>query len=130
MQTGPVTTLRHCEIYETFHTMLFFFHSLFTDSHILCECPQPGNKGKILTFRLRPDYYSYGLEMTSFTARNYNMAPFNFELVASSTLAFCFMPVGNKPKTGGQNRRVFASRWHHSFLLLFFPPSSSLLLTI
>lgn len=76
--------------------MLFFSHSLFTGSLIHCECPELGSKGKILTFRLRLNSCSYSLEMTSFISRSYGTALFNFGLVAKSTMAFCFIPIGNK----------------------------------
>ena len=72
---------------------------------LIVLCPESGNKGKILTFSLRLNSYSYNLEMISFTSRSYNTALFNFGLVSSNTLAFCFIPIGNKHKTCSQNRR-------------------------
>ena len=41
-------------------------------------------------------------------------------MISRSTLAFCFIPIGNKLKTCSHNRRVFVARWHLFLLFPFF----------
>lgn len=107
--------------------MPFFSHSLFTGSHIHCEYPEPGNKGKLLTFRLRINSYGYNLKMTSFTSRSYSTALFNFGSVVSSTLAFRFIPTGYKHKTCNQNRGYL---WPDGIVLFLSSPQATLNLII
>ena len=66
-----------------------------------------------------------------FRFRSYDTALFNSGLISRSTLAFCFIPIGNKLKTCSHNRRVFVARCiFFYFSHFFFPSSNSLHLTV